>query len=62
MKHKLAIFHTLVARDELVVDYLAALLNLLEFHGIVKLHLVVVEISEGPSVDSWEELSHAALP
>ena len=62
MEHKLAIFHTLVARNELVVDYLTALLHLLEFNGVVKLHLVVVEISKGPTVDSWEELSHAALP
>ena len=62
MKHKLAILHTLVAWNELVVDYLTALLHLLEFNGVVQLHLVIVEISEGPTVDPWEELSHAALP
>ena len=62
MKHKLAILHTLVAWNELVVDYLTALLHLLEFNGVVQLHLIVVKISEGPTVDSWEELGHAALP
>ena len=62
VEHKLAIFHTLVAWNELVVDYLTALLHLLEFDGVVQLHLVVVEISKWPTVDPREELGHATLP